>query len=611
MACESLDGRWVRVNDALCALLQYREEELLNGEAREFTHPDDRAREVEWRGRLLDAWRDRVQYDKRLVRRDGSVVPVRATTIVIRDGRDAPESLLSVMEDCSALRLAQEALQAERSRVAFALEAARAGVWEVDLRQRRLRASESLAAVHGMTLAEFPAGIDAYLSLVHADDRAVFTGAIELAGAGAGQQFHHEYRVVWPDRTIHWLEVVGRLLDQGVVRGVATDMTARRELELRLEQAQKLEAIGRFASGIAHDFSNVLSAIIGYTDVILSQVGDREPMRADVLEVQAASERAVALTRQLLAFGRRQTWQPRILDVNLAVSRLAGLLTGLLRQDIGLHVALDPLVGSIRIDPGQFEQVLMNLVINARDAMPAGGSLRIETATRGSGLERSVCIRVQDSGIGIEPAHAARIFDPFFTTKGNEGTGLGLSTVRDIVERTGGRIAVSSQPLRGTEFEICFPGVAGPAETDAATQEGRDVGQPVRSVLIVDDDEPVRKLLKRLLAPHGLDIAEAGTAARALALAAQRQSAIDLLITDVVMPHASGLELAANLRAICPDAPVIFMTGQVDSPQVRELMERQEAILLQKPFTATQLYDAIRTVEARPRTESAERGRGD
>jgi len=341
----------------------------------------------------------------------------------------------------------------------------------------------------------------------------------------------------------------------------------------------------------------VLAAIMGYTEVILQQVAESDPVRADLHEVQAAAERAVHLTRQLLAFGRQRPWQPQITSLNVVVSKMAALLARLLGEEVELRIVLDPEIARVRIDPGQFEQVLMNLAINARDAMPDGGVLTVTTARSGTGgPDRAVLLSVRDTGIGMEPTTRRRIFEPFFTTKGEEGTGLGLSTVYGIVQQSGGDIAVSSEPGRGTTFEIWLPAAAVPAPP-----AGGPDPRPVRSVLVVDDDESVRKLLVRLLAQRGLKVMEAGTAARALSMAAEPGAgSVDLLMTDAAMPHASGFDLAANVRAIAPGIPVIFMTAEEDGPEIDRLRLQPGAILLQKPFSAAVVHAVIARIAGVP-----------
>ena len=592
------DGRWLRVNDRLCELLGYTKDELLALSFQDLTHPDDLPSELEVRDRVLSGELARARFEKRFIRKDGAIVTASITLAIVRDRAGAPDYFLAVAEDLGPLRQAERALHTQQARTAFALQAAGVGAWELDLHTGRLASSGSMAEAHGLAPEAFPASVDGYLALVHPEDRGAIASRLERARASArGRSFDRQLRIVRPDGGVRWLEARGQVFDQSLVRGVALDITARKEFEERLQHTQKLEAIGRLASGMAHDFSNVLAAIMGYTEVILQQVAESDPVRADLHEVQAAAERAVHLTRQLLAFGRQRPWQPQITSLNVVVSKMAALLARLLGEEVELRIVLDPEIARVRIDPGQFEQVLMNLAINARDAMPDGGVLTVTTARSGTGgPDRAVLLSVRDTGIGMEPTTRRRIFEPFFTTKGEEGTGLGLSTVYGIVQQSGGDIAVSSEPGRGTTFEIWLPAAAVPAPPAAGPDP-----RPVRSVLVVDDDESVRKLLVRLLAQRGLKVMEAGTAARALSMAAEPGAgSVDLLMTDAAMPHASGFDLAANVRAIAPGIPVIFMTAEEDGPEIDRLRLQPGAILLQKPFSAAVVHAVIARIAGVP-----------
>jgi signal transduction histidine kinase len=360
-----------------------------------------------------------------------------------------------------ALAGAQEALRAEQERTTFALQAAQVGAWEVDSATGAIRATRSMAEVHGLTCDRFPKNLREYVSCLHPDERDAFAAGLEHVAARripAGHPFDRQFRIVWPTGSVRWIEVKGQFIGRELIRGIVMDVTARRDLEQRVQQAQRLEAVGRLASGLAHDFTNVLSAIMGYTEVMLARTVDGDEMRGDLLEIQTAAERAVHLTRQLLGFGRERPWQPKPSNLNAVVSDLASLLSRLVGVNIELRTALDPNIDPVRIDPSHFEQVVMNLAINARDAMPDGGLLTIATARRESPRgDRSVVLSIRDTGAGMDEETRERIFEPFFTTKGEKGTGLGLSVVYGIVQQSAGEIAVTSAPGRGTTFEIRLP----------------------------------------------------------------------------------------------------------------------------------------------------------
>ncbi len=590
---QGLDGRWLRVNERLCELLGYTKDELLARCFPDITHPADLPHELELRERVLSGELTRVRYEKRFLRKDGDVLTASVTLALVRGQTGAPDHFLTVAEDLSPLRQAEHALQSEQGRTAFALEAAGVGAWEIDLRSGWLAASGAMAEVHGLAPEDFPTTINGYLDLLHPEDRLALSTRLARARSGAvGRSFDRQFRIVRPGGVVRWLQARGQVFENSLVRGVVLDITARREFEERIQHTQKLEAVGRLASGMAHDFSNVVAAIMGYTEVMLQQVAETDPMRADLHEVQAAAERAVHLTRQLLAFGRQRPWQPQVMSLNVVVSKMAALLARLLGDEVELRIALDPAVAPVRIDEGQFEQVLMNLAINARDAMHDGGVLTIATDSD-TGFVRLV---VSDSGTGIDSATRSRIFEPFFTTKGEKGTGLGLATVYGIVQQSGGDITVTSEPGRGATFEVRLPAVQ-PIEPLPAAAAARRPQGPVRTVLVVDADEAVRKLLVRLLGQRGLRVVEAGSAARALAMAAELgASSVDLLMTDMTMPRAAGFDLAANVRAILPGLPVIFMSGQTDGPEVDRLRHETGATLLEKPFSTASVLAAIERI---------------
>lgn len=479
------------------------------------------------------------------------------------------------------------------------LQAANVGAWELDLASGDIASSQSMAAVHGLAPEACPKHVADYVRLVHPDDRPQIEASLERAQSLAGGvAFDEQFRILTPDGSVRWMEVKGQLVEPGLARGVVIDVTSRKEMEQHLERAQKLEAVGRLAGGMAHDFTNVLSAIIGYTELMLLQLSDADPIRADVREIQTAADRAARLTRQLLGFGRHDPPQLRVHNVNVLIARLATLLTKSTGDDVELRIRLDPALDLVRIDPGQFEQVLMNLVINARDAMPKGGQLTITTSrlAREDGVV-SVVVSVQDTGTGMDAQMQAQIFEPFFTTKGDKGSGLGLPTALRLIRENDGDLRLTSEPGRGTTFELHLPAAILSQEEQASWQAPRPAPPSIESVLVVDDDEGIRKLLVRLLAQQGFQVTEAATAARALALLAEPGSSpAHLLITDVVMPQGSGLELADNVGAIAPGTRVIFMTapGSLAASQVRQ---RPGAILLEKPFTTVRVRAAIKTAQ--------------
>ncbi|MGH7521911.1 MAG: ATP-binding protein [Gemmatimonadales bacterium] len=450
------------------------------------------------------------------------------------------------------------------------------------------------------------------VELLHPDDVETLVGVFfEGVATGVGGRFL-QLRFLHKDGSYRTLEAVGRyLLEDPVVRGVvinARDVTERRSLERQLLQAQKLEAVGRLAGGIAHDFNNLLTAILASTDLLLETLPAYHPARDDALETRKAALRAADLTRQLLAFSRQQVLTPRVLHLNGVVEDIAKLLKRLLGEDIDLRTTLAPDLGAVRADPGQLEQVIMNLAVNARDAMPEGGKLTIETAN--VSLDETyvaahtvvvpgpyVMIAMSDTGVGMDDATRARVFEPFFTTKPKgKGTGLGLATVYGIVKQSGGYIWVYSEPGHGATFKIYFPRVddrLDPADRPTPVEASPRGSE---TVLLCEDQDEVRSLTHRILVAHGYDVLVAGSGAEALELVEAWPHAIDLLLTDVVMPGMSGRDLARQLAPKYPAMKVLYLSGYPDESIVRHGVLEPGVAFLQKPFTAEILARKLREV---------------
>jgi PAS domain S-box-containing protein len=396
-------------------------------------------------------------------------------------------------------------------------------------------------------------------------------------------------------------EIVGIL-------GIVRDITDRIRLEEQLRQAQKMEAVGRLAGGVAHDFNNILTAISSYSELLLADFAPGDPRRADVEEIRKATERAAALTRQLLAFSRRQVLQPKVVDLNAVIANAEKLLRRLIGEDIALVTRLEPALGAVRADAGQLEQVIMNLAVNARDAMQTGGALTLETqnvviaATTLAAEERIVVpgryvlLRVRDTGTGMDAETRRHLFEPFFTTRDKgKGTGLGLATVYGIVKQSGGFIWVDSEPGRGSSFRIYLPRVdeaAPPAAPGAAAAEPPAAG--TETILVVEDEDAVRAVAREALRRQGYRVLEAANAEAALVVAAGFAGHIGLLLTDVVMPGLSGRALADRLAALRPRTRVLYMSGYTDDAIVQHGVLEPGLSFLQKPFTPDVLAQRVR-----------------
>jgi nitrogen-specific signal transduction histidine kinase/CheY-like chemotaxis protein len=391
---------------------------------------------------------------------------------------------------------------------------------------------------------------------------------------------------------------------------MALDITDRKQLEEQLRQAQKMEAVGRLAGGIAHDFNNLLMVIQGYADLLTERLADGDPLRRNAEQIQTASQRATSLTRQLLAFSRKQMLAPKVLNVQSVVAEMEKILRRLIGEDIQLETSSAPDLGLIKADRSQIEQVILNLAVNARDAMPEGGRLTIETAN--VELDKAaahppavlspgkyVMLAVTDNGCGMDAETQAHIFEPFFTTKEKgKGTGLGLATVYGIVKQSGGYVWVYSEPGRGTSFKVYLPRIE-----DEPTARGRDGKTDTRAlprgsetVLLVEDEKGVRELAREYLELVGYTVIEAEDGHTALELAAMHVGPIQLLMTDVVMPGISGRELAGRVKAIRPDIKILFMSGYTDQSVVHHGILDTDAALLQKPFTMAALAAKLREI---------------
>jgi PAS domain S-box-containing protein len=393
-------------------------------------------------------------------------------------------------------------------------------------------------------------------------------------------------------------EIVGAVNVTEDVTGVRTAEDARVREEDEQRRAEKMEAVGRLAGGIAHDFNNLLTGILSYSDLILQELRPADPLRADVEQIRDAGQRAAGLTRQLLAFSRRQLLQPKVVSLNSSVRQLEPMLDRLAGPAVSLETQLDPALGTVLVDPGALEQVLVNLVTNAREAMPHGGQLRIVTANSGAAgsAPEYVSLWVTDTGTGMDPTVLSHIFEPFFSTKrGGSGTGLGLSTVYGIVEQSGGKITVESTLGEGSTFGIHFPW-HGAGEQPAPGPRRRSAKAGRERILLVDDEPQVRESVRRLLLAQDYTVVEASHANEAIRIYEGAPSEIDLVLTDVTMPGMSGYDLAEHLRASAPDLPIVFMSGYSETPGGTGAGAGGRTGYIQKPFQLEDLLERLRKV---------------
>jgi two-component system cell cycle sensor histidine kinase/response regulator CckA len=388
---------------------------------------------------------------------------------------------------------------------------------------------------------------------------------------------------------------------------LARDLTEQKSLEAQFQQAQKMEAVGQLAGGVAHDFNNLLTVINGYGALVMDRLPAGDPAREMLRQVVAAGDRAAGLTRQLLTFSRKAIIEPKILDLTAVVADVDKMLRRLIGEDIQLTIVSDLDVGAVKADAGQIEQVILNLVVNARDAMPKGGRLTIEarnvvldeTYAKGhpdAQPGQHVLLAVSDTGCGMDERTMARIFEPFFTTKGARGTGLGLATVHGIVKQSGGHVAVSSEVGQGTTFKVYLPQVAQRPTAGKSHHDLKVLPRGSETVLFVEDEDGVRALSRHVLQKVGYTVLEARDGVAALRVAGQHPGRIDLLVTDVVMPRMSGREVAEQLATSRPGAKVLFLSGYTDDAVVRHGILEAQVAFLQKPFSPASLVIKVREV---------------
>ncbi len=476
--------------------------------------------------------------------------------------------------------------------------------WMVDLATDKIiYASPAFEKIWGHSTAALYSDRAWFGQTIHPEDRARWAEA--NAGIVSGP-VEVTYRIVRPDGAIRWIQDRAfRVLNpEGKpyrVAGIAKDITEQRELEEQLNQNNKMEAIGRLAGGVAHDFNNLLTVIGGYSHMLLETTYSGDPRRDKLEQILNSANQASILTKQLLAFSRRQVLQLRLVNLNHLVTNLKAMLERIIGERISIETALDPALGLIKADPHQLEQVVVNLAVNARDAMPDGGRFRIETSAVGAEPGKRARVAISDTGCGMEESIRERVFEPFFTTKGiGKGTGLGLSMVYGIVRQNEGTIHVSSHPGQGTIFELEFPVALEGELEDAVPAKSVLKPEAAGTILLAEDEPAVRGLVRETLRQRGYTVLEAGDGYEALKLLEAHKAEIQLLLTDVIMPLMNGQELAERLRAIRPGTRVLYMSGYTNDVLAFHGIE-PEIDFIQKPFTSADLAEKLERVLATAR----------
>ncbi len=539
---------------------------------------------------------------------DGSEFPVEMAVTSLPGG-----GTVCVSRDISDRRKAELARISAEFRYQTLVEqvAAISYVAELGIAGKWLYVSPQVKNIFGYSSEEWLHDSENWIRHIPAEDHAVISAAEEACRRGA--PFQAEYRLVRKDGKTIWVSDTAVVVkgddSRPVMEGIIVDITERKQHENQSQQSRRMEAVGRLAGGIAHDFNNLLTIIKGYAELALNRTGLPAGAVTDVTQISGAAERAAALVRQLLAFSRRQVLQPKAIDVNGIVVGLDTLLRRLIDENIQMRTICGKNLGTVKADPAQIEQVVMNLVVNARDAMPRGGTLTVETTTveldagyAGDHVPvkpgKYVMLAVSDTGVGIDSEAQAHIFEPFYTTKGaGRGTGLGLSTVYGIVKQSGGYIWVYSEVNQGTTFKLYLPCVDEAVSPESGATSGDEVPHGTETILLVEDEDAVRELAKTVLQSQGYAVLEATSAEEAEKLASGRRGKkIDLLLTDVVMPAMSGRELARRISAQTPQTRVLFMSGYTDNVIAQGGVLEAGVSFLQKPFSPRALAAKVREV---------------
>src|SRR5437016_554922 len=601
-------GAITYVSQAATRLLGYGVPELTGTNALGFLHPDDLALTERLCRQLLDQPGTPIRTELRARHKDGSYHLVEAVAVNRLDD-PAVGAVVANWRDITERLRAEQALRNSEQSYRSLVDGVRDVIFALSPGGEVTSLNPAFEEMTGFPPAEWvgrpfeafvhpddvPLALDLFGRVLQGEPRPTIQFRI-LTRAGT-------YRVAEFSATAQLRD--GRLTG---ILGIGRDVTERLGLEQQLRQAQKMEAVGRLAGGIAHDFNNILTAITGHADLLLEDLGHHDPRRTDVDEIRRSAERAAGLTRQLLAFSRQQVLQPKVVDLNALVLDMDKLLRRLIGEDVELATVLDPTLGHVTADPGQLEQVIVNLAVNARDAMPQGGKLTLETCNidldSSYTLEHSlvkpgpyVQLTVSDSGIGMDEETQAHAFEPFFTTKPRgQGTGLGLAMVYGTVKQSGGFIWVYSEPGQGATFKIYLPRVDAPVESMAPPAPVERPPRGSETVLLAEDEPAVRAIAQQALERQGYTVLAAPSGADALALAAQHGATIHLLLTDVVMPGMSGRDLADRLTAPRPGIRVLSISGYTDNAIVRHGMLEPGLAYLQKPFRPDALVRKVRDV---------------
>ena len=601
------ERRYLEVNEGFCRMTGYTAEEVIgktSAELNVWADPDQRGATLQKVLREGEVHEEEFRFRTK----SGEIRFGQLAAVRVAVGNQ--QCMLSVSRDITEKRRAEEELRRSEGNFRSLVHDAPFGILQVTLEGCILQANPALVNMLGYESEEEVCKLNIERDVYHDPKQRQ-----RLIEEHSQKKDFHSVEVQWrrKDGKIITTLLNGRRVGASdhapaYYEVFAEDITQRRILERQLFQSQKMEAIGRLAGGIAHDFNNLLGVVLGHTEILEESAGRDRRLQRSVEAIQSATQRAAALTKQLLAFSRKQMVEPRVLDLNVAVREIEKLLRRVIGEDIQLIIRVQPGASTILIDPGQIDQILMNLVVNARDAMPNGGKLILETSSvtlddsyvgqhLGAAAGPFVLLSISDTGCGMDQETLSHIFEPFFTTKEKgKGTGLGLSTVYGIVKQCGGYVMAYSESGRGSTFKVYLPYASGIPEAPRAPGRRAELPGGNETILLVEDETALRELTRGLLETAGYTVLEAANVEDAIRLAETAHRKIDLLLTDVVMPGMDGHELSRRLTSTCPSLKVLYMSGYTDDVIVHRGVLNRGASLLQKPFGRAGLLEKVRQV---------------
>lgn len=611
IALVDADGHAVRCNPALSKMLGYSPYELAKMSFAEFTHPQDVDPDLKRFRTLMSGESDRYDIEKRFIRRDGRVVWGRLTVSLVHQSGKAAPLAVAMVEDITSRKLAVEALRESRGMLEKAQRVGQIGSWVSEVGSPKVDWSDETCRIFGFLPGEFDGRLETFFSMIPAEDREIVKVSAAAAVNG-GRPYDLEHRIIRRDGQLRWVHEqadVERDAQGRPVRmiGVVREITERKVLEEQFRQSQKMEAVGQLAGGVAHDFNNLLTIIQGNASLLGMSASEGGETRDLANQIAAAAERAAGLTRQLLLFSRKQVMQPVDIDLNRIVGNMTKMLQRILGEDIVLLAEYAPNLPLIHADAGMIEQVLMNLAVNSRDAMPGGGRLTITTGLRAVSSEqaqqnpetaagRFVSLSVSDTGSGIPAEVLPHIFEPFFTTKeAGKGTGLGLATAYGIIKQHHGWIEVASDAARGTLFHICLPAIEGGNVEQPAPKTPAKLPRGTETILLVEDEAPLRTLATNLLQRCGYSVVPASSGKAALEMWDSQKDSVQLLLTDLIMPDGvNGRELGARLQSKKPSLKIVYTSGYSAELAGQGAPLVEGVNFLQKPYDLRKLAQTIR-----------------